>query len=253
MVIPEGYHLVWSDEFDGDELNQADWNYEVHEPGWVNEELQSYVADSRYASVKDSILTIQPVKTVNPDGSVSYVSGRVNTQGKHDYRYGWFEARVQVPKGKGFLPAFWMMPKEEDYYGPWPKCGEIDIMEVKGDQTDRCYGTLHFGEPHEQRQGFRDIKGPDYAEDYHVYAVEYEPGKITWYVDGEEYYSTGDWFSAVEGEEKRPWPAPFNQEFHVILNVAVGGVWPGDPDPDLVFDESTAMKVDYVRIFQKDA
>ena len=251
IPTPDGYHLVWHDEFDGTELNEADWNYEVHEKGWVNHELQEYIASPDYAYVKDGELVIQPVKT-EEDGKVSYASGRVNTQNKHDYKYGRFEARLKVPEGKGFLPAFWMMPQDEDFYGQWPKCGEIDIMEVLGNSTNVLYGTLHYGEPHEQQQGMYNLAEGDFANEYHVFAIEWDPGEIRWYVDDNQYFETSSWFTKVDGEEEKPYPAPFNQPFHVILNVAVGGDWPGDPDDSTVFDERAAMKVDYVRIFQKD-
>ena len=119
--------LVWMDDFDGKKLNSKNWNYEIHEPGWVNNELQSYVESSKNTYVKDGYLIIQAIK----NGS-KYTSGRINTAGKHEFTYGRFEARLKVPKGQGFLPAFWMMPADESFYGQWPKCGEIDIMEVLG-------------------------------------------------------------------------------------------------------------------------
>nr|MCR4685427.1 carbohydrate binding domain-containing protein [Lachnospiraceae bacterium] len=129
----------------------------------------------------------------------------------------------------------------------------IDIMEVLGDSTKVNYGTLHFGEPHKQSQGSYSLSTGDFANEYHVFAIEWEPGEIRWYCDGEQYHATSDWFTAVDGEEEKPYPAPFNQPFHVILNVAVGGDWPGDPDDSTVFDERAAMYVDYVRMFQKDS
>ena len=250
--IPEGYHLVWNDEFDGDKLSEEDWNYEAHEPGWVNHELQEYIPSEDYAFVKDGNLVIKPVK-IEESGLIAYRSGRVNTQNKHDYKYGRFEAKIKVPRGKGFLPAFWMMPKDESYYGQWPKCGEIDIMEVLGDSTKVNYGTLHYGEPHKQSQGMYDLASGDFSEEYHAFAIEWEPGEIRWYCDGNEYHKTSDWFTAVDGEDEKPYPAPFDQPFHVILNVAVGGDWPGDPDSSTVFDEHAFMYVDYIRIFQKDS
>ncbi|MCR5417828.1 MAG: family 16 glycosylhydrolase [Lachnospiraceae bacterium] len=253
IEAPADYHLVWHDEFNGDKLSEDDWNYEQHEVGWVNNELQEYIPSDEYAFVKDGELVIQPVKNVDENGKASYISGRVNTQNKHDYKYGWFEARLKVPEGKGFLPAFWMMPQEEEHYGQWPKCGEIDIMEVLGDSTSMNYGTLHFGEPHKQRQGSYTLASGSFSEDYHTFAIEWEPGVIRWFVDGEQYFETSDWFTAVQGEEEKPYPAPFDQPFHVILNVAVGGDWPGDPDESTVFDERAAMRIDYVRIFQKDS
>ncbi|MBR6222392.1 MAG: family 16 glycosylhydrolase [Lachnospiraceae bacterium] len=250
--IPEGYNLVWHDEFNGDKLNEADWNYEEHEVGWVNNELQEYVPTDEYAFLKDGELVIQPVK-IEEDGKVSYKSGRVNTQNKHDIKYGRIEARLKVPEGQGFLPAFWMMPQDEQFYGQWPKCGEIDIMEVLGNSTNTLYGTLHFGEPHKQKQGTYTLASGDFASEYHTFAIEWEPGAIRWYCDGEQYFEANDWFTKVDGEEEKPYPAPFNQPFHVILNVAVGGDWPGSPDDSTVFDDRAAMKVDYVRMFQKDS
>ncbi len=254
VPVPEGYHLVWHDEFNGAELNPDDWNYETHEVGWVNHELQEYVPSTDYAFVKDGELVIQPVKVIKDDGKPYYYSGRVNTQNKHDIKYGRIEARLKVPTGRGFLPAFWMMPQEEQFYGQWPCCGEIDIMEVLGNQTDTLYGTLHYGEPHKQNQGTYKLESGSFAEEYHVFAIEWEPGEIRWYCDGQQYYSTNDWFTKKLGQaEPKPYPAPFNQPFHVILNVAVGGDWPGNPDDTTPFDETAAMYVDYVRYYQKES
>jgi len=243
------YHLIWEENFDGDSLSDADWNYEAHEVGWVNHELQEYIPSDEYAFVKDGMLVIQPVK----DGD-KYYSGRVNTQGKHFLQYGRIEASIKVPEGQGFLPAFWMMPEDENYYGQWPKCGEIDIMEVLGNDTKHQYGTLHFGEPHTQRQGdVYLLDGGDFSKEFHEFAVEWEPGVIRWYLDGALYFETSDWFTKADGEDEKAYPAPFNQPFHVILNVAVGGDWPGDPDETTIFDERAAMYVDYVRMYQKDS
>ncbi|MBR0145128.1 MAG: family 16 glycosylhydrolase [Eubacterium sp.] len=247
------YHLVWEENFDYKEkkLPAEDWVYEVHKPGWVNRELQAYVNSEEYAYVKNGELVIQPKKEVDDKGNVSYYSGRVNTNNKHDFKYGRMEAKIKVPSGKGFLPAFWMMPTKSALYGSWPRCGEIDIMEVVSNDPTRDYGSIHFGDPHTQRQGSVS-NGSDYSKEYHVFAVEWEPGLIRWYVDGVAFYETSDWFTA-SGSDVKPYPAPFNQDFHIILNVAVGGDWPGEPDPDLVFDENTAMYVDYVRVYQKDS
>ncbi len=253
IPAPDGYHLVWNDEFDGDKLNEEDWNREKHPIGWVNNELQEYLPVEDYAYVKDGELVIQPKKETLENGNTIYRSGRINTQNKHDIKYGRIEAKIKVPEGKGFLPAFWMMPQDEDYYGIWPKCGEIDIMEVLGDQINTNYGTLHYGEPHKQNQGSIQLPEGDFAHEYHTFAIEWEPGVIKWFMDDQQYYETNDWFTAVDGEEEKPYPAPFNQPFHVILNVAIGGDWPGNPDETTIFDERAAMYVDYVRMFQKDS
>ena len=255
-IVYEGdqgeYHLIWSDEFDGEELNADSWNREIHSPGWVNHEWQAYTQDEEYSYVKDGKLIIQPVKTEDDSGNAQYFSGRVNTNRKFNFKYGRVEARLKVPEGKGFLPAFWMMPEVEGYYGGWPKCGEIDIMEVLGDNTNTQYGTIHFGEPHTQRQGMYQIEG-DFSKEYHVFAIDWEPGLITWYVDGHKFFEANDWFTKTVSGDEKPYPAPFNQNFYIILNVAVGGDWPGYPDDTTIFDERAAMYVDYVRVYQKDS
>ena len=240
ILAPDGYHLVWHDEFDGDKLNEDDWNREKHSIGWVNHERQEYVTDEEFAFVENGELVIWPKEVILESGNPIIRSGRINTQNKHDIKYGRIEARLKVPEGKGFLPAFWMMPQDED------------IMEVLGDQTNVNYGTLHFGEPHKQNQGSIQLPEGDYAHEYHNFAIEWDPGEIRWYMDDQQYFQTSDWFTAVQGEEEKPYPAPFNQPFHVILNVAVGGDWPGDPDETTVYDERSQMRVDYVRMFQKD-
>ena len=247
----EGYTLKWKDEFDGEELNRKDWNVETHEPGWVNEEWQAYVDNKDNIYVKDGKLVIKPVEIDGENGEKSYTSGRVNTQGKHDFTYGLFETRVKVPTGKGYLPAFWMMPANENRYGQWPRCGEIDIMEVMGQETNKAYGTIHYGNPHGQKQGTYTLDGPDFASEYHTFTVEWEPGKIVWYVDGMKYHEAKDWYSTTEGQGTVAYPAPFDQPFYMILNLAIGGSWVGNPDENTTYADQ-ALEVDYVRAYQKD-
>lgn len=245
----EGYQLQWQDEFDGDSLNRDDWNVELHDPGWVNAELQAYVDSETNIYVEDGALILKANKS--EDGSIT--SGRVNTQNKHDFTYGLFEARVKVPSGMGYLPAFWMMPTDENLYGQWPRCGEIDIMEVMGQNTKQSYGTIHYGNPHNQKQGTKTLSDDvaDFSEAYHVFALEWLPGQLIWYVDGMEIYRTNDWFTTTEGQGTVTYPAPFDQPFYVILNLAVGGSWVGYPDDDAVIDGEYA--IDYVRVYQKDS
>lgn len=252
-LLKEGYQLKWQDNFDGDTLNRADWNVELHKKGWVNEEWQAYVDSDKNIQVKDGKLLIKPVETVNADGTKSYTSGRINTQGKHDFKYGYFECRAKVPTGKGYLPAFWMMPTDENLYGQWPKCGEIDIMEVMGQETNRAYGTIHYGEPHDQSQGTYTVDAKDnFADKYHTYACDWEPGKITWYIDGVKYHEESDWFSAKSGQGEVTYPAPFDQPFYMILNLAVGGSWVGYPDDSTTYADQQ-FAVDYVKVYQKDS
>lgn len=245
------YKLVWEDNFDGTELNRDDWNVELHDPGWVNAEWQEYVDSEENIYVKDGNLIIQPIK-MKVDHKDYYTSGRVNTQNKHDFKYGRFEARLKVPEGMGFLPAFWLMPTDERFYGQWPKCGEVDIMEVMGQTTDTLHGTLHFGEEHTQRQGTYVLEEGNFADEYHVFACEWEPGEMRFYVDNELYFTEHDWFTKRNGYSEITYPAPYDQPFYMILNVAVGGSWVGYPDSTTEFGENAQMVVDYVRVYQKD-
>ncbi|MCR4743079.1 MAG: carbohydrate binding domain-containing protein [Treponema sp.] len=243
--------LVWQEDFNGKKINLKDWNFEFHQPGWVNNEWQSYDDSSKNTYLKDGCLVIQPLKSKNKDGSYSYTSGRINTQGKHTFTYGRFEARLKVPKGQGYLPAFWMMPDDESFYGQWPKCGEIDIMEVLGHETDTLYGTLHFGEPHSSRQGSYTLESGNFADSFHDFAVEWEPGEIRFYCDGVNYKTVNDWYTRRPGFEEVTFPAPFDQPFYLILNVAVGGDWPGNPDASTSFGPEAQMLVDWVKVYQK--
>lgn len=246
----EGYELDWADEFTGTELNRDNWNVELHDPGWVNAELQAYVDSKENIYVKDGKLVLNPVQTKNADGTYSYTSGRVNTQNKKTYTYGMFEVKAKVPEGKGYLPAFWLMANDENVYGQWPRCGEIDIMEVHGSDTSKAYGTIHYGNPHKEQQGTYTLKDGSYSDEYHTYTCEWEPGKITWYVDGVKFHEASDWYSATEGGSTISYPAPFDQPFYIILNLAVGGSWVGYPD-DATFKAQPYM-IDYVRVYQKE-
>ncbi len=247
------YELVWSDEFNGAELNRNDWNVELHDPGWVNAEWQEYVDSEENIYLEDGKLVIKPIKDTDPTtGKATYTSGRVNTQGKNDFTYGYFETRAKVPEGMGYLPAFWLMATDENVYGQWPRCGEIDIMEVMGQSTDTLHGTIHYGNPHNQSQGTYKSTGSSFSDDFHTFAVEWEPGKISWYVDGQLYHTESDWHSTTEGLGTLTYPAPFDQPFYIILNLAVGGSWVGYPDETTDF-ENAKYEIDYVRVYQKES
>lgn len=251
-IMHDGYQLVWEESFNGDTLSKEDWNIETHEPGWVNNELQEYTQSSDNIYLRDGKLVIKPIEVTDGDGKVSYTSGRVNTQNKHNFKYGLFEARLKVPEGQGFLPAFWMMPADENLYGQWPRCGEIDIMEVLGNQTDTSYGTVHYGNPHSESQGKYTLEQGSFSEEYHTFSMEWEPDKISWYVDGNLIHTENDWYSATEGQGEITYPAPFDQPFYVILNLAVGGNWPGNPDATTNIKDAEFL-IDYVKVYQKDS
>ena len=201
--------------------------------------------------------------SVEPGGvdvkkAYKYTSGRISTQNKHDFTYGRFEARARVPEGKGYLPAFWLMATDESEYGQWPQCGEVDIMEVMGQETNKSYHTIHYGydsgSGHRQNQGTLKLEDGDFSTDYHTYILDWEPGKLTWYVDDKEVYSTSDWYTGKDDDSQITYPAPFDHDLYVILNLAVGGSWVGYPDQAAVDDMANqSFDIDYVRVYQKDA
>lgn len=246
----EGYTLLWHDEFSGDKLDDSIWSYDPHEPGWTNNELQEYTTSEENVFVKDGHLTLKAIKSKMENGHDYYTSGKIKGQNKSDFLYGKVVISAKVPEGQGLWPALWMMPTDEGKYGQWPKCGEIDIMETLGHQPEIAYGTLHYGEPHGEQQGTVTLEGTSFAEDYHEYSIEWEPGEIRWYIDGELYHTANDWFTAVQGEDDKPYPAPFDQTFFIQMNLAVGGNWPGNPDDTTDFDNAEFW-IDYVRVYQK--
>ena len=173
-----------------------------------------------------------------------YTSARLNTMVKHEFQYGRIEVRARLPNTQGIWPAIWMLPARAKY-GTWPAGGEIDILEMIGSEPFRAYGTLHYGNPHEMQSGSYDLPGgATFDQDFHVFAVEWEADAIRWYVDKVQYHSASEWFTSIAD-----YPAPFDQPFYLILNVAVGGHWPGSPDETSDFPQS--MLVDYVRVYQK--
>lgn len=247
IEVPEGYTLVWHDEFDsGTELDGASWTHQVANPGWVNNELQTYVNGSydgtRVTEIKDGRLLITASKL-----SDKVVSGRVYAKENTGWQYGIFEARIRLPKGKGTWPAFWMMPVNNDFNAnPWPRCGEIDIMEEVGYHPDYTSSSIHC-------ESYNHVKGTQKTaerltqgaeDDFHVYRLEWTADYIRTYVDGNLLLNfENDGRGKVE-----TWP--FNKPFYVILNLAWGGNWGGAQG----IDESAlpaTMQVDYVRVFQK--
>ena len=224
----DGYKLLWSDEFDGKTMDQKKWNYEPHEPGWTNNELQEYTTSTDNVFVRDGKLVLKAIKTTKK-----------------------VVVSAKVPEGQGLWPAIWMMPKDESFYGQWPKCGEIDIMESLGNDTTTSYSTIHYGEPHAEQQGKIVKEGDErFSAKFHEYSVEWEPGEMRFYTDGELVLTVNDWFTAVQGEDDKPYPAPFNQPFFVQMNLAVGGDWPGNPDATTDFSKAE-FEIDYVRVYQK--
>ena len=242
-----GYEKVFSEDFSGDTLDRSCWNVELHPPGWVNEEWQAYVDSPETLYIQDGCLHIRPVKKGD-----RYESARISTEGKRSFTYGIFEAVLRVPKGAGYLPAFWLMAEHEERYGTWPCCGEIDICEIMGSNTGRLYGTLHYGLPHGQTQGFIDLENDDFAERFHRISLKWEEGHIAWYVDGALFFETDRWYATDRAGNPQPYPAPFDHPMYLIVNLAVGGSWVGNPDETTAF-AGESLEVASVTVYQKGA
>ena len=247
----EGYNILWSDEFDGDSLNEEIWLREERPIGWTNNELQKYTKDEANGFTRDGKFVIKGIEYE----SGKYSSCKLRNTQDYAFKYGRIETSAKVPVGKGLWPAIWMMPKDESYYGQWPKCGEIDIMEVLGNEVNKAYSTVHYGEPHGEQQGSLTLsEGSSFADGFHTYAVEWEPGKIEWFIDGQSVLVANDWYSinSATGVEQ-DYPAPFNQEFCIQINLAIGGDWPGNPEPNADYIANAEFEIDYVRVYQKEA
>ena len=175
-----------------------------------------------------------------------YTSARLTTQFKGDWTFARVELRAKLPNTQGIWPAFWMLPTRARY-GGGAAGGEIDIMEMVGSEPGRVYGTLHFGNPADRSSNSYDLPtGKTFSDDFHTFAMEWEPDEIRWYVDDMFFHSETEWFTT--GRKAAQYPAPFDQEFYLLLNVAVGGYWPGNPDETSVFPQT--LYVDYVRVYQ---
>ena len=239
--------LVWSDEFDGTAVDTTKWEFMIGDgsafgiPGWGNNELQYY--RSQNATVANGELTI----TARQEwfGGKQYTSARLRTINRADFTYGRFEMRAKLPTGQGMWPAFWMLPTNSPY-GGWAAGGEIDIMEMVGNQPDTIHGTIHYGGPWPEntRSGASTNLAPGTGTDWHTYAVEWDQGIIRWFVDGQLYSTRTSWYST-----NGSFPAPFDVDFHMLLNLAVGGDWPGPPNGSTQFPQEYV--IDYVRVYQE--
>lgn len=279
--------LVWSDEFDGATIDSSKWSHEVNCNGGGNNEEQCYT-DSAENSFLDSGNLNIVAKVAEAGADKPYTSARMTTQYKGDFKYGRFEMRAKLPQGQGSWPAFWMMPTDS-VYGEWPNSGEIDIMEAvnlkvadgNGNEEAYIHGTLHYGQdwPNNDSSGKGTLlpDGTNPADDFHTYAIEWQEGEIRWYVDGYlyqtqlasevRYSSTGatqglihkgwysEYFDQITGELETHWDAsPYDQDFFLILNFAVGGDWPANVNntgvDETAFHDGNAYQIDYVRVYE---
>lgn len=258
--------MVWSDEFSGNAIDADKWSHEVNCTGGGNNELQCYTSSAENSFVNSGLLNIVAIKKptwgpakqddeagYNPqDKSVSkeYASARLRSKHKGDWRYGRMDIRAKLPQGQGIWPAIWMLPTDW-VYGAWPLSGEIDIMEAvnsNGAGGNAVHGTLHYGKawPDNQYTGVQYSPAKPVWQEFHTYSIEWEAGEIRWYVD-QNHYATqtqAGWYTAASTQPG----APFDQLFHLILNLAVGGTWPGNPNAQTQFPQT--MQIDFVRVYR---
>jgi beta-glucanase (GH16 family) len=236
------WKLVWQDDFSKDpRIDPTRWNFEINGKGGGNHELEYYTDSPKNARIENGELLITAIKN---DDAHPFTSARMTTSHKFACQYGRIEAMIKIPTAQqGNWPAFWMMP-QDSAYGDWPRSGEIDIMEFVN-QSEKLYGACHYGGEHgDVHSGARAIyPGHNFSQDYHLYAVEWEPREIRWYVDNHYYGCITAWHTPLAA-----FPAPFDQKFYIILNFAVGGDWPKNPDASSQFPKS--MHVKYVRVYQ---
>ena len=287
-VAPAAWTLVWSDEFDTETIDPAKWDHEENCWGGGNDEQQCYTTQETNSFIEDGVLKIVAIKedftgpddpegTGDVDATLPYTSARLRTKNLAEWTFGRFEIRAKLPSGQGTWPAIWMLPTNSPY-GGWAAGGEIDIMEAVNLKTETMvdgvlqppeaavHGTLHYGRVYPGRvQSGASYTLPDGinpADDFHVYALEWEDGEIRWYVDGVHYATQREtgWYSqyVVDGVlTDAPVGAPFDDqsEFHLLLNVAVGGSWAASANntgiDETVFPQT--MEIDYVRVYECSA
>lgn len=237
----QSWNLVWSDEFNGTSVNTSNWTFETGGGGWGNNELE-YYTNGQNASVSGGVLTIQARKESGGFscwyGTCQYTSTRMITKGKREFTYGRIEARMSLPQGQGTWPAFWMLGSNISSVS-WPKCGEIDIMEHINSEA-MVHGTIHW-----DSNGYANYGGPSGSIDvtqFHTYAIEWTPASIKWFLDGAQYWEANIQ-NSINGTEE------FHKPFFLLLNLAIGGNWPGSPNSSTAFPAT--MKVDYVRVYQQ--
>jgi beta-glucanase (GH16 family) len=245
ISAPQGFELVWNDEFDGDDIDPTNWTYDIGGWGWGNGEAQYYTSRPVNARVENGMLVIEGHQERYEDSY--YTSARLTTQGLREFRYGRVEARMKVPRGAGLWPAFWMLGADFDKDSDnerrrWPFVGEIDVMEHLGREPDLILGTVH-GPGYAGALGLTkwNRRPYDIADDFHTYAVEWDADGITWFYDDEPYFTV-----VPDDLHGREWV--FDSEFFLIVNLALGGSYPGPIGLDVEFP--VQLHVDHVRVYR---
>lgn len=248
----EVYQMVWSDEFEGTTIDESKWSFDLGDGcdispdlcGWGNNELEYYTDREENAFLSDGKLVIKAIKEIPFYlGEYQYTSARMVTKGKGDWKYGRIDVRAKMPIGQGLWPAIWMLPTES-VYGGWPKSGEIDIMEYVGHEPWKVFGTIHYGHDFWRFNSQElELEEGTFADDFHVFTVLWNEQCIQFQMDGKNVGEPNTRSTTL------PTTFPFDQEFHMLLNVAVGGNLPGNPDASTIFPQT--MEVDYVRVYQE--
>lgn len=245
-----GYELAWSDEFEGAQLDSNNWNRQIVEAGRFNEEWQRYSADKSNAYLEGGALVLKAMHESDEHDINQYTSARLNTAGKQSWTYGKIAARMKLPQGQGIWPAFWMLGTNINENGgdtPWPQCGEIDILELYGSKNDAVVeANLHYADAANKHamMGAAEyqLSAGIFADDYHIFELEWTAEQIIWRVNGNKYASM-----AITSAEFSEFHAPF----FLLLNIAVGGTWAGYPNAASSFPQH--MYVDWVRVYQQKA
>lgn len=242
----EGMTLVWAEEFESDTLDLSSWSYDTGDGcpslcGWGNNELEYYtdLPENAYLAGGNLVISAKPENIMGSH----YSSAKLVTRDKKTFKYGRIDIRAKLPTGQGVWPAIWML-SADNTYGGWPTSGEIDIAELVGHEPAKIHGTAHYGPAlgYSQSSGSSySLTTGDFSDEFHIFSIVWAQDSIQWLVDGVRYHSMS---RATVGTNIYP----FNESFYLILNVAVGGNWPGTPGDDTVFPQT--MIVDYVRVFQ---
>ena len=243
--VGNDWKLVWADEFKGKELDLKNWTRQIL-PKPYNKEWQQYFDREENSYVEDGYLVLKAIHHSDKHGDKQYTSARLHTGGKHSWKYGKIAARIQLPYGKGIWPAFWMLGSDINEIGgntPWPRCGEIDILELYGFRDDAVVeANLHYYDDGHKMSGAKPYKLDKgiFADKFHVFEIEWDEEKIVWLVDGKKYCE-----AEIKSESRRE----FHGDFYILLNIAVGGEHAGRPDDTTPFP--AFMYVDWVRVYQR--
>ncbi len=238
-----GWRLVWHDEFNGQTIDRNKWSFDTGGSGWGNDELEYYTSRPANARIENGYLVIQARSEAH--GGRRYTSARLKTQGHFSFTYGRVEARIEIPRGDGMWPAFWLLGSDIPTVS-WPACGEIDVMENIGREPNTIHGSLHgpgYSGSDALTKAYPSPTGVPFAEGFHLYAVQWSPEEIVWSVDGYPYFTV----SRSDLPSYGKWV--FDRPFFILLNVAVGGMWPGSPTASTGLPQT--MLVDFVRVYQR--